>query len=104
MTREAIEHWLAARTPNRPPALATQMSRFIAECPAAELNGATTMAAAMGALGIHAVSRVAGEREPSEGQALELLAADAFVTYAFEAAAEEGVDVMPLALHLLRAA
>jgi hypothetical protein len=36
--------------------------------------------------------------------ALDLLAADSFVTYAFEAAAEEGLDVGPVAAHLLERA
>lgn len=104
MTPQRIEAWLASREPARPAALALQMSKLIAECPAAEIDAVRTMAGAMGALGVFAVARVNEARAEAAALALELLAADAFVTYAFEAAAEEGVDVMPLALGLLRSA
>jgi len=43
----------------------------------------------------------AGSRRESSATALDLLAADAFVTYAFEAASEEGTDVAGLATRLL---
>jgi hypothetical protein len=104
VTRARIEVWLASREPSRPAALAAQMTRQIIECADDDINAAATMAEAMGTLGLCAVARVNEERTTSSDLALELLAADAFVTYAFEAAAEEGVDVMPLALRLLRAA
>lgn len=104
MSRARIETWLAAREPARPDALARQMSALIAACPDADLDQVSGMAVAMGALGIFSVRRVNAGRDASAGLALELLAADAFVTYAFEAAAEEGVDMLPLAMHLLVAA
>jgi hypothetical protein len=43
----------------------------------------------------------AGSRPESSAAALDLLAADAFLTYAFEAASEEGGDVAGLASQLL---
>ena len=43
----------------------------------------------------------AGSRRESSAAAMDLLAADAFVTYAFEAASEEGTDVSGLANQLL---
>ena len=104
MSRARIEAWLASRQPARPDALATQMSSLIAACPDAELGAASSIAAIMGSLGIFSVARVNGQRPASADLALDLLAADAFVTYAFEAAAEEGVDMVPLAMRLLRAA
>lgn len=104
MTREKIEAWLAARTPSRPAALAQRMTQFVHDCPPSSLEGSASMAACMGSLGLHALSRVNEERSATPEQAMELLAADAFVTYAFEAAAEEGVAIEPLALHLLGAA
>jgi hypothetical protein len=104
MTAARIEAWLAARVPNRPAALAERMSSLVAACPADALAADASMAAAMGTLGTFAVSRVNETTDATPDLALELLAADAFVTYAFEAAAEESVDVMSLALRLLRAA
>jgi len=104
VTRAAIESWLTTRRPARPEALAVQMTRSITSCPDAPLAASASMAAAMGALGIATLASVTARTQPSPQLALELLAADAFVTYAFEAAAEEGVDVPALALHLMQAA
>lgn len=104
MTRASIERWLSERTPQRPAALATQMTRSVASCPVAALDAAPSMAEAMGVLGLATLTTVAAREPASSEVALELLAADAFVTYAFEAAADEGVPVAPLALKLLHAA
>jgi hypothetical protein len=98
---ETIEAWLASRLPARPAALAAQMTRSVAACPRGALEAATTMADALGVLGAATLRAVASQERASAELALELLAADGFVTYAFEAAAEEGVDVGPLAARLL---
>lgn len=101
MTAEVVERWLAARVPQRPWSLEVQMSRSVSRCPAAPLEPLGTMAAALGFLGIDALRTVAASGSDSPDLALELLAADAFVTYAFEAAAEAGVPVAPLVAQLL---
>src|SRR5205085_10163733 len=103
MMAARIETWLAARQPSRPASLTAQMTRLIADCPRNELNAAGSMADAMGALGAFTVRRVSNTEASTPDLALELLAADACVTYAFEAAAEEGVEVVSLAQRLLSA-
>ena len=104
MTRAAALAWLAARAPARPAALAAEMTRLIGECPDASFAAAGTMADAMGALGLFVLGGVAAGGPASPELALALLAADAFVTYTFEAGAEEGVAIHTLAHHLLHEA
>ena len=101
MTRERVEAWLGARRPERPAQLAAQMSGAVDGCDAPALEAATTMTEAMGLLGIAALKRATARTSESQALAMELLAADAFVTYAFEAAAEEGVSVQPLVSRLV---
>ena len=104
MTHEHVRSWLGARRPERPAALEAQMARSLEACPGHVLAAAPTMTEAMGLLGLRSLASVAG-REPDGPQlAMELLAADAFVTYAFEAAAEEAVGVQPLVTRLLHEA
>jgi hypothetical protein len=104
MTRGAALAWLAARLPSRPEALAIHMTRSVAAGPSLALEAASTMADAMAALGVSTLAAVtAGGSEGAE-LAMDLLAADAFVTYAFEAAGEEDVSVGPLVERLLQEA
>lgn len=104
MTRGVVETWLAAREPQRPPALAEQMTRAIEACPATALAAAPSVAEAMGLLGTWTLASISSAQGQSPELALELLSADAFVTYAFEAAAEERLDISGLSLRLLKAA
>jgi hypothetical protein len=101
MNRDKVEAWLFARRPERPFPLAVHMSECVKRS-AADVEAAPTMTEAMGALGVATLKRVVQRRSSGERHALELLAADAFVTYAFEAAAEEGVSVPPLVSQLLK--
>jgi hypothetical protein len=100
---DKVELWLFARRPERPFPLAVHMTECVKRS-AAEVAAAPTMADALGALGIATLKRVVQRKSSGERHALELLAADAFVTYAFEAAAEENVSVPPLVSHLLKEA
>lgn len=93
--------WLAARAPAPPAALAERLRHALDAASDATLAG-TGMAEAMGTLGIVTLVALRDRQAQGEGVALDLLAADAFVTYAFEAAAEEGTDVMALAQRLLK--
>jgi hypothetical protein len=104
MTGAQVETWLAARRPERPLSLAEHMTHSLDLCDPSALAAAPTMAEAMGLLGIEALKRVVQRQSGSQHVALDLLAADAFVTYAFEAAAEEGVSVEPLVSRLLKEA
>ena len=103
MKRDQVELWLIARRPERPFPLAVHMSECVQQS-VAEVEAAPTMAEAMGALGIATLRRVVARKSSGERHAMELLAADAFVTYAFEAAAEEGSSVPPLVAELLQQA
>ena len=76
--------WLAARAPAPPPALATRLRQLLGESALAE-------PATPGAL-VGAAARVLGDLLAdgcdTRASALDLLAADALATYAFEAAGE----------------
>ena len=91
--------WLRARTPEPPQLLQERLERHVRAVPAERVGA--TMTEAMGALGLGALEASLARGETGDEAALDLLAADAFVTYAFEAAAEEGVEVVPVALDLL---
>ncbi len=91
MRREEVVAWLVAREPPAPAALAARLTALAREAPPA-VQGAT-MTETMSALGRFALDRSLGRGETGDDVALDLLAADAFVTYAFEAAAEESADV-----------
>ncbi len=104
MTRDVVERWLASREPARPESLSREMSRSLAACPQSALSAAASVAEAMGMLGTWTLATIAGSDGHSSELALQLLSADAFVTYAFEAAAEEGLAIGSLALQLLRQA
>jgi hypothetical protein len=94
-----VRAWLASRTPPAPALLAERLEVFVRTAPAAPLHG--TMTDALGALGLLALQASLARGETGDEVALDLLVADAFVTYAFEAAAEEGADVGRLAAELL---
>jgi len=104
MTHGEALLWLADRSPARPDALVLKMMQSVKDCPSAVLELAPTMADAMGSLGLAALAAVTAAGSEGPDLALELLAADAFVTYAFEAAAEEGVSVAVLVDRLLHEA
>jgi hypothetical protein len=99
ITRGQVLEWLAARAPAAPALLAERLDRFVRALPEARLDA--TMTRAMCALGLRALEGSLARGETGDDAALDLLAADAFVTYAFEAAAEDGLDVGPVAAHLL---
>lgn len=91
MSREEVVAWLVAREPAAPAPLAARVMELAREAPAASFGA--TMTETMGNLGRYALDRSLGRGEMGNDVALDLLAADAFVTYAFEAAAEESADV-----------
>jgi len=91
MSREEVLAWLNAREPAAPAALAARITALAREAPSALLRA--TLTDTMSALGRYALDRSLERGETGDDVALDLLAADAFVTYAFEAAAEESADV-----------
>ena len=104
MTRALVEAWLAGRAPRRPRELAEEMSRRIARTPDIAIAQLESVADALGAIGAAMLLDVADRDPQAPNLALELLAADAFVTYAFEAAAEEGIEITPIVQGVLAAA
>ena len=99
MNRDVVLAWLAAREPAAPSQLAERLRAFALAAPEGRLGG--TMTQAMSGLGLFALEGSVARGESGDEVALDLLAADAFVTYAFEAAAEEGADVRQAAAELI---
>lgn len=83
MTRDQVLAWLDARRPAPPAALRERLRGAVHD---AEGSLAEHLACLGNELLDGVIARPAGGRE----LALDLLAADAFATYAFEAQAEEG--------------
>ena len=123
--RASVRAWLQVRQPGPPADLAAKLADSVGSAPESVFAG-ESLPAVLGALGTWlltaAVERQqmtydapdagrpevntsdappAGTRLDAGAAAMELLAADAFVTYAFEAASEEGSDVTGLAHQLL---
>ena len=84
MTSDGLEAWLAGRRPAPPAALAARLSETVGE-------EAGAPPATLAAVGGRLLMRVATATTQDRRQALDLLAADALVTYAFEAQAEADV-------------
>jgi hypothetical protein len=100
VSRSSVSAWLLARRPEPPADLATKLAASVESAPDTVLAGGS-VAAVMGALGTWLLGVAVERQETAHDAALDLLAADAFLTYAFEAASEEGGDVAGLAGRLL---
>ena len=85
MTRDELLLWLNSRRPAPPAALRAHLEAVAAD-------GAEPLPEHLARLGAELLARVAGHPAGGRELALDLLAADAFVTYAFEAQAEADVD------------
>jgi len=92
MTTAQVRGWLSARQPAPPAVLAERLEHVLSVCPSVRLSACRSLPDALGALGVYALDSLAERPATSRDVALDLLAADAFVTYAFEAAAESGAD------------
>ncbi len=102
MTRDAFRAWLQSRAPQPPAALTDKLAQCLDAAPDALLAG-DSLAEVAGRLGVASLRTVVERQGVAYDAAMDLLVADAFVTYAFEAAAEEGEDASGLAGRLLRA-
>ena len=85
-----VGDWLAAREPAPPPALLARMRDTLG---IAADRDATDAHEALLASGTALLERLLGDGDEGRGTALDLLAADALVTYAFEAAAEDATTL-----------
>src|SRR5438445_13309849 len=99
MTRREVLAWLAARRPVPPDALRAGIEAVVSD---AELSPLDPLPDQLALLGRQKLGRVAGRPGGGRELAVELLAADAFITYAFAAQAEQdaaghaaGADRLP---------
>ena len=93
-----IERWLATRTPP-PPALLRERLRSALDADASRDASEASEVCLSAAEAI--VSRLLNGRSEARRQALDLLAADALVTYAFEAASERPEELAGRAAHAM---
>lgn len=84
MTRADILAWFDTRRPAPPAALRARLVQAVADDP-------RPLAEHLAELGRELLARVASRPAAGRELALDLLAADAFITYAFEAQAEADV-------------
>lgn len=84
MSAEDLSTWFSGRKPAAPQALAERIEHAVG-------NEAGAPPATLAVLGAKLLDRVASAVTQDRRQALDLLAADALVTYAFEAQAEADV-------------
>jgi hypothetical protein len=84
MRRSELLVWLDARRPTPPAGLRAQLQAAVADAP-------EPLPEHLARLGRETLARVARHPDGGRELALDLLAADAFVTYAFEAQAEADV-------------
>jgi hypothetical protein len=85
VTRAALVAWLAGRRPAPPPALRARLEAAATDAP-------EPLPEHLARLGRELVARVLRRPDGGRELALDLLAADAFVTYTFEAQAELDPD------------
>lgn len=83
MTRDEVLAWLDSRRPAPPAALRERLRSAVHDVP-------VPLPAHLAQLGHELLSHVTSRPQGGRELALDLLAADAFATYAFEAQAEEG--------------
>jgi hypothetical protein len=84
VTRTDVLAWLATRRPPPPAALRAQLEQAVTDA-------TLPLPAHLADVGRRLLSKVASRPEGGRELALDLLAADAFITYAFEAQAEGDV-------------
>jgi hypothetical protein len=81
-----VQAWLAAREPKPPKNLADRIAALVVNASPKDLD--LPLPQALAALGRSVVRQIIQQERPGRESALDLLAADAFITYAFEAQAE----------------
>lgn len=91
MTRDEVLAWLDARRPAPPGALRDRLEGAVDQLLPAP---GSPLPAYLARLGQELLAKVASRPDGGRELALDLLAADAFVTYAFEAQAEEDVGML----------
>jgi len=97
---DALRAWLEPRLEGAPPELAEAVRMLIGEVRAAEAVEGAEVPDVLAAAALTGLDGVLADAAPPREAALRLLAADASLTYAFEAAASLGTDVEALALRI----
>jgi len=87
VTRDEVLTWLGTRRPAPPAALRAQIERAVTDA-------RLPLPAHLADVGRTLLDRVASQPQGGRELALDLLAADAFITYAFEAQAEQDVGAV----------
>ncbi len=95
MTAAEVRQWLSTRQPAPPPALAERLESLLTASTA--LTAFTALSDALAAVALQTLQSLDARDPRAPDTAMDLLAADAFVTYAFEAAAEADEDVASVA-------
>lgn len=99
-----LDEWLSPRLVAAPPELAAAIRELLVEAGVDPASPETAVPDGLAVAALRGIDDVArcdgGPDRPSRGPALRLLAADAAFTYAFEAAADLGIDVVALAERL----
>ena len=90
MTRAQLAHWLDERRPTPPPTLRAHLDAAVASLEPAD----AALPDQLASLGRRLLERVASAPGQPRAHALDLLAADALVTYAFEAQSEADVSAL----------
>ena len=98
--RADVSAWLEARLAGAPPELAEAVRGLIREVRVGEAVEGADVPGVLAAAALTGLDGVLAEAAPAREAALRLLAADASLTYAFEAAASLGTDVEALALRI----
>ena len=98
-----VEGWLRSRMPSPPPALLDRITSHLGEDAHADCARAAEVCATAG---VKVVTQLIGELSADRQNALDLLAADALVTYAIESASGHDVhraaDMDALVMRLAR--
>ena len=87
MTRDEVLTWLGTRRPAPPAALRAQIEQAVTDAP-------LPLPGHLADVGRRLLDKVASRPNGGRELALDLLAADAFITYAFEAQAETDVGAV----------
>lgn len=93
---EEVRRWLRGRSPAGIEPLSRRLDQAVADH-AGLANTAGDVSEALATVALALLRDVTGRVPDAPGLALDLLAADALVTFAFEAAAECGRPIAPLA-------
>lgn len=97
---DGVAAWLEPRLRAAPRELAEAVRELVGEVRAEETVESAEVPDVLAAAALRGFDGVLVETAPARGAALRLLAADASLTYAFEAAASLGTDVEKLALRI----